>query len=678
MSIHERYSQNTEMIGRMPVRIASLYALIGVLWIVFSDQLADALFRDDPELLLRVSSLKGFFFVAVTSTLLLYLLKRNVAAYCRKEQELRQSDERYRLVVEFAPDAILIHDGTHFVFANAEAAKLFGADGPERLAGRAIMDFVPEVSRESVAERIRHNIIDKTPSSLREQRYLRLDGTAIEVEVAAVPFVLDGEPGALVFMRDIGPRKAAERSLRASEAKYRLLAENAHDLICTFDVALRPTYVSPSVRKLLGYSVEEALSLSVDAALTSESVTSVGQELRAIGAAGPQDRNFLYKAEVQMVRKDGATVWVEAVARGVFDASGQFRGYIGVLRDISERRKAADELRLSRQFISLILEAIPDPIFVKDSSHRFVMVNEALCAILGHPAAAIIGKRDEDFVPPEEAAVFVERDDLVLETGLPDLYEERLTDSLGQGHVLVTRKGLFIDHLGDRFIVGVIRDVTEDKAREQELRNSLLEKEVLLKEVHHRVKNNLQIISSLLFLQKDIISDPDIQDIFEESRNRIASMALIHEELYRSGDLARVDLKDYLERLAPKVVQSLRGQKSIGFALQLAECRVSVDKAIPFGLIVNELLTNAVKHGFVGRDAGSIRVTMALEDTMIQAVVEDDGVGLPEGFHPDAVRSLGMQLVVQLTRQLRGALTFGSGRQGAIFRLSFPQVDPLA
>ncbi|MHC1788922.1 PAS domain S-box protein [Solidesulfovibrio sp.] len=607
--------------------------------------------------------------------LLLCLLKRHVAVYCRKEQELRQSDERYRLVVEFAPDAILIHDGTRFVFANAEAAKLFGADGAQQLIGREIMDFVAEESRDSVAERIRQNLVAKAPSSLREQRYLRLDGTSIEAEVAAVPFALDGVPGALIFMRDIGPRKAVERSLRASEAKYRLLADNAHDLICTFDAALRPTYVSPSVRKLLGYTVDEALTVSMDAVMTPQSADKVRQDLLALDGTGSRDRNFLYSVEVQMIRKDGVMIWMEAMVRCVFDATGQFRGYLGVLRESTERHRAAEELILSRQFNALILEAIPDPIFVKDSFHRFVMVNEALCAILGHPAAAIIGKRDGDFVSPEEAAVFVERDNLVLETGLPDRYEERLTDSLGQAHVLITRKGLFIDPKGNRFIVGVIRDVTEDKTKEQQLRDSLLEKEVLLKEVHHRVKNNLQIISSLLFLQKDIISDPKVQDIFEESRNRIASMALIHEELYRSGDLGRVDLKDYLERLAPKVVQSLRGQRSIGFALHLAECRVSVDKAIPFGLIINELLTNAVKHGFAGRDAGSIRLSMALEGTTIQAVVEDDGVGLPEGFHPDAVRSLGIQLVVQLTRQLRGALTFGSGRQGAIFRLSFPQQD---
>jgi len=678
MSIQERFQQQQKVSDRMPVRISLLYGVLGALWILFSDKIAGMLFRHDPDMLLRVSFFKGFFFVVVTSLLLFLLLKRHVLAYRSKEQELLQSEERYRLVVEFAPDAILIHDGVRFVFANAEAAKIFGADSPARIVGRDVLSLVHEDSRESVVERMKQNTVQKVPAHLREQRYLRLDGAPIEVEVAAVPFALDSASGALIFFRDVGPRKAAERSLRESEAKYRLLADNAHDLIYTLDSSLRLTYMSPSVRKFLGFTVNEALARSMEETMTPESTARAREDFRQCAEAGFAAGAAPRRLDLEMYRKDGTTVWVEAVVRAIFDAAGQFSGFVGVSRDISERRRVEEELLLSRQFNALILEAIPDPVFVKDSAHRFVLVNDALCAILGQSAEAIMGKTDTDFVSRDEAAVFIERDDLVLETGRPDLYEERLTDSQGQVHILVTRKGLFVDPTGKRFIVGVIRDVTDDKAREGQLRDSLLEKEVLLKEVHHRVKNNLQIISSLLFLQKDIISDPAVQDIFEESRNRIASMALIHEELYRSGDLARVDLKEYLERLAPKVVQSLRGSKSIGFALNLAECRVSVDKAIPFGLAINELLTNAVKHGFADADAGNIRVAMVCEDGMIRAVVEDDGVGLPEGFHPDAVRSLGMQLVVQLTRQLRGSLTFGSSSQGAAFRLTFPMDDPAA
>jgi len=660
------------LVSLEPVRIALCYLVVGLGWIIFSDRLADFFFRDRPDMLLHVSSLKGVGFIFVTALLLFILLHRHVAAYRRKELELRESQERYRLVVESAPDAILIHDGKRFVFANTEAAKLFGADSPQRIVGREVLEFVREDSRDSVRERMRQTLERNAPMRLREQHYLRLDGSSIEVEVAAVPFALETTAGALVFMRDIGQRKAVERNLRESEAKYRLLADNAHDVIFTLDPQFRLTYISPSVRRLRGVTVDEAMRETLDQTMTPASAATVTEIAERLTAGRDADRNFVDRLELEMRRKDGSTVWVESVVRPLYDAAGRFTGAVGVSRDITERRRIEGALRHSQEFLGMILDAIPDPVFVKDSAHRFVLVNHALCAMLGQAPETIVGKMDADFVSREEAEIFVERDNLVLETGREDLFEERLTDKFAQVHTLVTRKGLFVDASGGRFIVGVIRDVTEDKVKEKRLRDSLAEKEVLLKEVHHRVKNNLQVISSLLFLQKDAIEDPAIQDMFEESRNRIASMALIHEELYRSGDLARVDLKEYLERLAPKVIQSLRGNKSLGFALSLTECRVTVDKAIPFGLIVNELVTNAVKHGFTGREAGNIRVTMAREEDVVRAVVEDDGVGLPEGFHPDAVKSLGMQLVVQLTRQLRGVLTFGSSDAGTVFRLTFP------
>jgi PAS domain S-box-containing protein len=666
------------LVSLKPFRVAAIYALVGLAWILFSDQLADALFRQTPAFLLEVSSFKGMAFVLITSLLLFALLDRHVAAYVKKEQELRESQERYRLVVENAPDAIVIHDGTRFLFANAAAAMLLGAPSPEHLLGRRVLDFVHEQSKDSVLGRIRANLGDNVAVPLREQHYLRFDGMPIDVEVAAIPFTLGGADAALVFLRDIGQRKIAERNLRESEAKYRLLADNAQDVIFTLDPDMRLTYVSPSVQKMRGVSVEEALRETFEQSMTPVSAAKAWEAAKRNVSGQGVDKNLVERLELEMRCKDGSTLWVESVVRPIFDPMDHFMGFVGVSRDISERRRIEEEREKTQQFLSLILEAIPDPVFVKDSAHRFVMVNKALAGMLGHTPLEIIGKKDQDFVSSEEAEIFVVRDDLVLKTGREDLFEEHLTDSQGVVRTLVTRKGLFVDPRGARYIVGVIRDVTRDKVNEQRLRESLLEKEVLLKEVHHRVKNNLQVISSLLFLQKDNVEDQAVQDMFEESRNRIASMALVHEELYRSGDLARVNLKEYLERLAPKVVQSLRGNKSIGFALNLAECRVSVDKAIPFGLIVNELVTNAVKHAFAGREAGNIRVTVERQEGMAQAVVEDDGIGLPEGFHPDAVKTLGMQLVVQLTRQLRGSLTFGSGERGSVFRLTFPVEESAA
>ena len=657
-----------------PVKIVLAYTLIGLLWISISDSVVVSSFPDSPGSLFRVSMLKGCAFVLVTALCLYLLLRHHLALYHRQEQALRESQEHYRLVVESAPEALFVHDAAgRFVYANVAALRLFGVESLERLSGRPVLDYVAETSRRTVERRMRRVLEESRPVELCSQQYMRGNGTLMDVEGAAVPFVVGGRPGSLVFLRDISAQLEAERSLRESEAKYRLLADNAHDLIFTLDPEFRLTYISPSVQKLRGLSVERAMRESLPEIMTPESYAKV----QAAVAAHPdvaEDIGSVERLELELYRHNGSTVWVETVVRPMFDAAEHFLGYVGVSRDITERRTAEEERNRSREFLARILSTIPDPVFVKDAEHRFVLVNEALCQMLGHTSEEIQGKLDIDFVPQEEAELFLERDRFVLETGQEDITAEPFTDSQGNPHVLVTKKGLFVDTVGERFIVGVIRDVTESKSKEVQLRNSLLEKEVLLKEVHHRVKNNLQIISSLLFLQKDGIEDPAIQELFDESRNRIASMALVHEELYRSGDLGRVDVKEYLERLAPRVIQTLRGNKRLDIVLDLTDCHLPVDKAIPFGLIVNELLTNAIKHGFDGRQTGEIRLAVSVSDAFVRAEVADDGVALPEGFHPEACKTLGMQLVVQLTRQLRGALTFGSG-QGTVFRLSFPLAD---
>lgn len=657
-----------------PVMIVLAYTTIGLLWISISDSLTVFKFQDSPDALFRVSMVKGFCFILVTALCLYLLLRYHLAMYRRQEQALRESQEHYRLVVESAPEALFVHDDAcRFVYANAAALRLLGVENLERLKGQPVLDHVAEDSRPTVERRMRRVLEESRPVELCAQQYVRGNGALMDVEGAAVPFAVGGRPGALVFLRNISAQLAAERSLRESEAKYRLLADNAHDLIFTLDPEFRLTYISPSVQKVRGLSVERAMQESLPEIMTPESYAKV-QSAVAAHPDVAEDLGSVERLELELYRQNGSTVWVETVVRPMVDASEHFLGYVGVSRDITERRKAEEERNRSREFLARILSTIPDPVFVKDARHRFVLVNEALCQMLGHTSEEIQGRMDIDFVPQEEADLFLERDRFVLETGQEDITEEPFTDTQGHPHVLVTKKGLFVDTAGQRFIVGVIRDVTESKSKEVQLRNSLLEKEVLLKEVHHRVKNNLQIISSLLFLQKDGIADPAIQELFDESRNRIASMALVHEELYRSGDLGRVDVKEYLERLAPRVIQTLRGNKHLNIVLDLAACHLPVDKAIPFGLIVNELLTNAIKHGFEGRKTGEIRLAVAVSDAFVLAEVADDGVALPEGFHPDACKTLGMQLVVQLTRQLRGALTFGSG-QGTVFRLSFPLAD---
>ncbi len=208
-------------------------------------------------------------------------------------------------------------------------------------------------------------------------------------------------------------------------------------------------------------------------------------------------------------------------------------------------------------------------------------------------------------------------------------------------------------------------EIAERRAAEDALRASLSEKEVLLKEVHHRVKNNLQIVSSLLSLQALRLSDPAMAAPLVDSQVRVRAMALVHEKLYRAKDLNRVELHEYLPQLSVFLLQALRnGPQEIIPVLECDPVGVSVDVAIPCGLIANELISNSVKHAFAGRDAGRLRIALHTQDGEVRLEVEDDGPGLPPDFRLEEVPTLGLQLVTNLARQLRGSLDVASGPGG--------------
>lgn len=216
------------------------------------------------------------------------------------------------------------------------------------------------------------------------------------------------------------------------------------------------------------------------------------------------------------------------------------------------------------------------------------------------------------------------------------------------------------------------QEIAERERAQSQIRASLEEKEVMLKEIHHRVKNNLQVISSLLYLQSQQIEDPDLRELFMQSRDRVRSMALVHEKLYQSGDLARIDYKNYLETITKSLMQTYREQsRTVRLELDLEQIFIPVDSAIPCSLLVNELLTNSMKHAFKGRDSGVISIRLRRDDDMIELVVGDDGVGFPEGLDFRQTETLGMQLVVNLVGQLRGELQEDFSN-GATFTIRYP------
>ncbi len=209
----------------------------------------------------------------------------------------------------------------------------------------------------------------------------------------------------------------------------------------------------------------------------------------------------------------------------------------------------------------------------------------------------------------------------------------------------------------EKLSLSIARDITERKKMEDELRISLEEKEMLLREIHHRVKNNLMIISSLLNLQSRYIKDKQVLDVFKDSQNRARSMALIHDRLYQSSHLKRIDIGDYIQTLAGDLFRTYATDPTrIKLNFDIEEVMVDINTMIPLGLIVNELLSNSLKHAFPEEREGHIDIGFHSQDHSYQLIVSDNGVGFPEDINYQDTKSLGLRLVNILTDQIDGTI----------------------
>jgi len=240
--------------------------------------------------------------------------------------------------------------------------------------------------------------------------------------------------------------------------------------------------------------------------------------------------------------------------------------------------------------------------------------------------------------------------------------------------ILKSKVGVFVDLFRKTRALATMNRAmeTEIEERLKQLKASLHEKEILLKEIHHRVKNNLQVISSLIDLQADRLTDPVVRALFKDTRDRVRSMALVHEKLYQSPDLAHAELGAYIRNVMDELFLAHGGTSSkIRLRMELDPVFLPVDMAIPCGLILNELATNSLKHAFIGRESGAIEIQLtSVENHAMRLVFHDDGRGLPEGLDWQAAGSLGLRLIRMLSRQLNADLTLRNA-SGTTFELQF-------
>jgi hypothetical protein len=366
--------------------------------------------------------------------------------------------------------------------------------------------------------------------------------------------------------------------------------------------------------------------------------------------------------------------WVDLRITPLYGEQGRLRGRLITLRDITEQKLAEEARRMSEGRFRLLVENAPEAIFVQTEG-KFAFVNPAGCRLFGADSTeALLGKPVMDRFHPDFRALVAERiQTLNLERkGVPRIEEVYLKLDGTPVDVEVAAVPLVYGDKDGALVF--VRDITERKRAEAALRASDEEKGLLLKEIHHRVKNNMQVISSMLSLQSREAKDPEIIEMFRDVQTRIRSMALVHEKLYQSKDLARVDFASYLQSLIVHLFHAYRVDPDrVRYELKAEQASLDINTAIPIGLIVSELVSNALKYAFPEGRNGIIRIELepAPGDRLILGVA-DDGVGLPAGLDVRNTESLGLQIVNMLVDQLGGRLEVDR-KAGTGFRMDFQE-----
>ena len=339
-----------------------------------------------------------------------------------------------------------------------------------------------------------------------------------------------------------------------------------------------------------------------------------------------------------------------------------------------EKEKVERALRESEAKFRSFIETAEEGVWIIDEKAKTNYVNDAMLKILGYTRNEMIGHSFFEFMDDENknyAKKKLER----RKKGIGEKYDFKFIHKNGSSvWTIISAKPLYKN---SKFIgsLGMLTDITKRKEMEEELKKSLNEKEMLLKEIHHRVKNNLMVISSLLNLQSNYIKNKEDFDMFRESQNRAKSMALIHELLYRSDDLKSIDFGDYMGTLIKDLFNTyINDPSNLKLNLDLQNIKLDINTSIPLGLIVNELVSNSMKYAFPDGREGEINISLKVEDGEYILIVGDNGVGIPDDIDFRNTDSLGLQLVINLTQQIDGEIELNK-KHGTEFIIKFEEAS---
>ncbi|WP_414569545.1 PAS domain S-box protein [Nostoc sp. CCY 9925] len=593
----------------------------------------------------------------------------NISEHKQAEAALRESEARFQAFMNNSPVLAWITDTDgRVLYLNQTYLRTFKLR-PQEAIGQSIFDLYPAEIAQQHFNHIR--TVTQTNQVLEVIEVApRPDGTLGEFLVYKFPILgLSAQKLVGRVAIDITERKILERELAHQQQLLDAFISSAPVGLTILDRHLHFTLVNQALAQMNGIPAAAHIGKTV-----WEIIPDLARKLEPIFQHVLTMGEPILDLEIggETPKHPGVNrTWLVSCFPIPFQAE-QPIGIGFVIVEISDRKRAQQMLELQAVITRNMAEGI---CLIRASDAILVYTNPKFEQMFGYDPGELVGQHvslvnygDENNTPEDvnqaiRAAVFQHGE---------ATYEVHNVKKDGTPFWCSATTSVFEHPEYGSVLVAVQQDITEHKQAEEKIKASLKEKEVLLKEIHHRVKNNLGIVSSLLQMQCRRTQDPQVAAILRDSQNRIASIALVHEKLYRSEDLADIDFAQYIPDLTTHLFDSYNVSSSqIQLKIQVDNASLDIETAIPCGLIINELVSNALKYAFVDNRQGEIEVKFyqELESTLI-LIIRDNGIGLPENFDSKKAKTLGITLVQGLVKQLRGKLEIDC-HQGTQFKISF-------
>ena len=622
-------------------------------------------------------------------------LREEIIYRWRAEEALRESQEQLELFFSQSLDGFFFMmldepvqwDNTvdkekvlDYVFANGRVTKANDAliaqygGTREEFIGRTLYSFL---SHDLTGGReIIRQFFDAGRIHI-ENEYRKFDGVPVWMEGDYI--CIYDSPGRIVgyfgVQRDISDRKKTEAALKESEERFRQLAENIESVFWMVNVQPQEIiYISPGYEKIWGRTCADLYAYR---RFFAESLHP--EDCDRVLATLTKPIESENEIEYRIVRPDGEIRWIRDRAFPIRNQAGQVYRIVGIAEDISEGKQAEKAIRESEERFRQLAENIQDSFWLLSAEFTDLLyLSPAYEQIWGRSREELYAEPliMLEWVHPEDRHLLEEAMTRVLQ-GESTSTEYRIFRPDGTIRWVCDRAFPIYDESGKIYrIAGIGEDISDRKCTEARIQAALREKEVLLKEIHHRVKNNMQVISSLLQLQAQYIEDEPTLALFEESQTRIHSMALIHEQLYQSEHLDRIDLPPYVQNLVANLYQSFGcGNTAIQFNLNIDPIYLNIETAIPCGLIINELVSNSLKYAFRQILVGEINIDLhKINSQDFQLILKDNGSGFPPGFDVENAETLGLRLVRMLAYQLEATIAIDS-QCGTCYNIVFQELN---